>query len=68
MVRLASGLRRIGLHLLAVLRQCNNRLEIFNSSFIDIDPLTDEIIQYRSDANDSFVLERRTALAQGGGE
>ena len=50
------------MQMLAVLRQCSDRLEIFNSSFSDIDPLSDTIVQYRSDANDSFVLERRAAL------
>ena len=57
-------LRRVSfMQMLAVLRQCSDRLEIFNSSFSDIDPLSDTIVQYRSDANDSFVLERRAALA-----
>ena len=57
-------LRRVSfMQMLAVLRQCSDRLEIFNSSFCDIDPFSDTIVQYRSDANDSFVLERRAALA-----
>ena len=60
-------LRRVSfMQMLAVLRQCSDRLEIFNSSFSDIDPLSDTIVQYRSDANDSFVLERRAALAGSG--
>ena len=56
------------MQMLAVLRQCSDRLEIFNSSFSDIDPLSDTIVQYRSDANDSFVLERRAALEHDKGE
>jgi len=60
-------LRRVSfMQMLAVLRQCGDRLEIFNSSFSDIDPLSDTIVQYRRDANDSFVLERRAALAGSG--
>jgi len=60
-------LRRVSfMQMLAVLRQCSDRLEIFNSSFSDIDPLSDTIVQYRSDANDSVVLERRAALAGSG--
>jgi hypothetical protein len=60
-------LRRVSfMQMLAVLRQCSDRLEIFNTSFSDIDPLSDTIVQYRSDANDSFVLERRAALAGSG--
>lgn len=56
-------LRRVSfMQMLAILRQNGDRLEIYNSALSDVDPLFDTIIHSRSDANDSFVLERRAAL------
>lgn len=56
------------IQMLAILRQNGDRLEIYNSSFTDVDPLSDTIIHTGSDVNDSTVLERRAALEHDKGE